>query len=266
MSVRALFVVGRNRGVADRDDIRARKARTAVIGGVGRAAFDVHVVAAVAAIPLKSVLLVVLNGEIRAILQVKLIVATEINGMNVAGTGAVHGERSAIERERGILARAHRHPFPLGGIRSGANAGHACIDVLEHKRVAPKGNALVGELQRVAIAVDGEVLVQIKARSLGMSLMVAPSVFLAAASASSKVAYWVPLNSATEAPFLAPAEALAATGAEEGVVAADSAEEATGVPDSFADAASTWGLATVLTEDASTAGSETEAKPSSAKA
>ena len=46
--------------------------------------------------------------------------------------------------------------------------------------------------------------------------MVAPSVFLAAASASSKVAYWVPLNSATEAPFLAPAEALAATGAEEG--------------------------------------------------
>lgn len=58
MSVRALFVIGRNRGVVDRDDKRARKARTAVIGGVGRAAFDVHVVAAVAAIPLKSVLLV----------------------------------------------------------------------------------------------------------------------------------------------------------------------------------------------------------------
>ena len=152
----------------DRDDKRARKARTAVIGGVGRAAFDVHVVAAVAAIPLKSVLLVVLNGEIRAILQVKLIVATEINGMNVASAGTVHGKRSTIERERGILARAHRHPFPLGGIRSGANAGHACIDVLEHKRVAPKGNALVGELQRVAIAVDGEVLVQIKARSLAI--------------------------------------------------------------------------------------------------
>ena len=51
MSVRALFVVGR-------DDKRARKARTAVVRGVGRAAFDVHVVAAVAAIPLKSVLLV----------------------------------------------------------------------------------------------------------------------------------------------------------------------------------------------------------------
>ena len=115
MSVRALFVVGRNRGVADRDDKRARKARTAVVRGVGRAAFDVHVVAAVVATPLKSVLLVVLNGEIRAILQVGLIVVAEIDGMNVASAGAIHGKRSVIERERGILACAHRHPIPLGG-------------------------------------------------------------------------------------------------------------------------------------------------------
>lgn len=110
MSVRALFVVGRNRGVADRDDKRARKARTAVVRGVGRAAFDVHVVTAVNAIPLKSVLLVVLNGEIRAILQVGLIVVAEIDGMNVASAGAIHGKRSVIERERGILVCAHRHP------------------------------------------------------------------------------------------------------------------------------------------------------------
>lgn len=93
MSVRALFVVGRNRGVADRDDKRARKARTAVVRGVGRAAFDVHVATAVTAIPLKSVLLVVLNGEIRAILQVGLIVVAEIDGMNVASAGAIHGKR-----------------------------------------------------------------------------------------------------------------------------------------------------------------------------
>ena len=135
MSVRALFVVGRNRGVADRDDKRARKARTAVVRGVGRAAFDVHVVTAVTAIPLKSVLLVVLNGEIRAILQVGLIVVAEIDGMNVASAGAIHGKRSVIERERGILACAHRHPIPLGGIRDGTNAGHACIDVLKHERL-----------------------------------------------------------------------------------------------------------------------------------
>ena len=115
MSVRALFVVGRNRGVADRDDKRARKARTAVVRGVGRAAFDVHVVTAVTAIQLKSVLLVVLNGEIRAILQVGLIVVAEIDGMNVANASAIHGKRSVIERERGILACAHRHPIPLGG-------------------------------------------------------------------------------------------------------------------------------------------------------
>ena len=115
MSVRALFVVGRNRGVADRDDKRARKARTAVVRGGGRAAFDVHVVTAVTAIPLKSVLLVVLNGEIRAILQVGLIVVAEIDGMNVASAGAIHGKRSVIERERGILVCAHRHPILLGG-------------------------------------------------------------------------------------------------------------------------------------------------------
>lgn len=122
MSVRTLFVVGRNRGVvgrnrgvADRDDKRARKARTAVVRGVGRAAFDVHVVTAVTAIPLKSVLLVVLNGEIGAILQVGLIVVAEIDGMNVASAGAIHGKRSVIEREQGILACAHRHPIPLGG-------------------------------------------------------------------------------------------------------------------------------------------------------
>ena len=101
--------------VVNRDDKRTRKARAAAIGGVGRATFDVHVVAAVAAIPLKSVLLVVLNGEIRAILQVGLIVVAEIDGMNVASAGAIHGKRSVIERERGILACAHRHPIPLGG-------------------------------------------------------------------------------------------------------------------------------------------------------
>ena len=61
-----------------------------MIRGVGRTSLDVHVIAAVAAIPLKGVLLVVLNGEVRTILQVKLIIAAEIDGMNVTGTGAVH--------------------------------------------------------------------------------------------------------------------------------------------------------------------------------
>lgn len=69
---------------------------------VGRAAFDVHVVAAVAAIPLNSVMLVVLNGEIRAILQVELIVFAEIDGMDVASASAIHGKRSVIECERGL--------------------------------------------------------------------------------------------------------------------------------------------------------------------
>lgn len=176
MSVRALFVVGRNRRVADRDDKRARKARTAVVRGVGRAAFDVHVVTAVTAIPLKSVLLVVLNGEIRAILQVGLIVVAEIDGMNVASAGAIHGKRSVIERERGILVCAHRHPIPLGGIRGGTNVGHACIDVLKHERMSPKGDTFVGKLQGMAIAIDSKVIIKVKTSGFGIDkeLMGAP--------------------------------------------------------------------------------------------
>ena len=168
MSVRALFVVGRNRGVADRDDKRARKARTAVVRGVGRAAFDVHVVTAVTAIPPKSVLLVVLNGEIRAILQVGLIVVAEIDGMNVASAGAIHGKRSVIERERGILACAHGHPIPLGGIRDGTNAGHACIDILKHERMSLKGDTFVGKLQDMVVIIDSEVIIKVKTSGFGI--------------------------------------------------------------------------------------------------
>ena len=161
-------VVGRNRGVVDRDDKRVRKAGTAVVRGVGRAAFDVHVVAAVAAIPLKSVLLVVLNGEIRAILQVELIVVAEIDGMNVASAGAIHGKRSVIERGRDILVCARRHPIPLGGIRGGTNAGHACIDILKHERMPPKGDTFVGKLQGMVVAIDGEIVIKVKTSGFGI--------------------------------------------------------------------------------------------------
>ena len=157
-----------NLRIVNRDDKRTRKARAALIGSVGRTAFDVHVVATVAAIPLKSVLRVVLNGEVRTILQVKLIIAAEIDGMNVTGTGAVHSEGSAIERKGCVLACAHGHPLPLSGIRRGANAGHARVNVLECQRLAPKSNALISELQRVAAAINGEILAQVKTSGFGV--------------------------------------------------------------------------------------------------
>lgn len=135
---------------------------------VGRAAFDVHVVAAVAAIPLNSVLLVVLNGEIRAILQVELIVVAEIDGMNVASANAIHGKRSVIERGRGILVCAHRHPIPLGGMRGGTNVGHACIDILMHERMSPQGDTFVGKLQRMVVAIDGEIIIKVKTSGFGI--------------------------------------------------------------------------------------------------
>ena len=153
--------------VINRDDKRTRKARAAVIGGVGRAALDINVVAAVAAIPLKSVMLIVLNGESGGVLKVELVVAAEINCMRVVSCSrAVHSEGSAIERKGCALACAHGHPIPFGGVRSGANAGHARVNVLECQRLAPKSNALISELQRVAAAIDGEILAQVKAGSL----------------------------------------------------------------------------------------------------
>ena len=155
--------------VVDRDDKRARKAGTAVVGGVGRFAFDVYVVTLIASIPLKGVLLIVLDGKVGAVLQVELVVAAEINGMNVASIGTVHSEGRVVERKGGVLACAHRHPIPLGGIRSGANARHGRVDVLKCEADAPKGDALVGELQRVAVAVDDEALAQVKTGGLGVS-------------------------------------------------------------------------------------------------
>ena len=141
-----------------------------MIGGIGRATLDVYVVATVAAIPLKGVLTVVLNGEARAILQVKFVVAAEIDGVSLTltarGTGAIHGERSAVERKGSVLACAHRHPVPLSGIRRRANADHAHGNVLERQCLTPKSNALVSEFQRVAAAINGEILAQVKAGGL----------------------------------------------------------------------------------------------------
>lgn len=118
----------------------------------------------------------VLNGEIRAILQVELIVFAEIDGMDVASASAIHGKRSVIERERGILVCAHRHPILLGGIRGGTNVGHACIDVLKHKRMSPKGDTFVGKLQGMAIAIDSKVIIKVKTSGFGIDkeLMGAP--------------------------------------------------------------------------------------------
>lgn len=88
--------------------------------------------------------------------------------MNVASANAIHGKRSAIECERGILACAHRHPIPLSGIRGGTNADHACIDVLKHERMSLKGDTFVGKLQRMVVAIDGEIVIKVKTSGFGI--------------------------------------------------------------------------------------------------
>lgn len=88
--------------------------------------------------------------------------------MNVASAGAIYGKRSVIECERGILACAHRHPIPLSGIRGGTNAGHACIDVLKHERMSLKSDTFVGKLQRMVVAIDGEIIIKVKTSGFGI--------------------------------------------------------------------------------------------------
>lgn len=88
--------------------------------------------------------------------------------MNVASAGTIHGKRSVIERGRDILVCARRHPIPLGGIRDGTNAGHACIDILKHERMPPKGDTFVGKLQGMVVAIDGEIVIKVKTSGFGI--------------------------------------------------------------------------------------------------
>lgn len=57
------------------------------------------------------------------------------------------------------------HSAVYGG---GTNAGHACIDILKHERMSPKGDTFVGELQGMAIAIDSEVVIKVKTSGFGI--------------------------------------------------------------------------------------------------
>ena len=65
------------------------------------------------------------------------------------------------------------HSAVYGG---GTNVGHACIDVLKHERMSPKGDTFVGKLQGMAIAIDSKVIIKVKTSGFGIDkeLMGAP--------------------------------------------------------------------------------------------
>ena len=148
-----------NCGSIHRDSEGACEARAVMLGGKSRATLNVHVVATIAAIPLQGVLLVVLNREIRAIAQVELVVLAKVDGMHVVASAcSIHGERGAVERKGGVSAGADGHPRPLR-IGSRSHAGHGGIDVLEHKGMAPKRNALARKGQGVSVANNREIAI-----------------------------------------------------------------------------------------------------------
>lgn len=57
------------------------------------------------------------------------------------------------------------HSAVYGG---GTNAGHACIDILKHERMSLKGDTFVGKLQRMVVAIDGEIVIKVKTSGFGI--------------------------------------------------------------------------------------------------
>ena len=119
-----------------------REAGAVVVGDEGRIS-DIDVIPAITAVPLQSVVRVVFNRQDRAVCQIQLIVATEVNRMGGTGaTGCIHGHIDVVQRENGIFAGADRHPGPFS-IRCGTNPVHDNVDALKGQCLAPQGNAVL---------------------------------------------------------------------------------------------------------------------------
>lgn len=122
----------------------AGKAGTVIVGGEGGTAGNIAVVTAVTAVPFQSILLIVLDRQVGTVLNVQLIVGTEIDGMCIIGsTCAVHRHVGVVQREGSIFAGANGHPVPFGSIRCAADTLHLNLHILEGQVCAPQSDALL---------------------------------------------------------------------------------------------------------------------------
>ena len=122
----------------------ADKAGTVIVGGEGGTAGNIAVVTAVTAVPFQSIMLIVLDRQVGTVLNVQLIVGTEIDGMCITGsTCAVHRHVGVVQREGSILAGANGHPLPFGSIRCAADTLHLNMHILEGQICAPQSDALL---------------------------------------------------------------------------------------------------------------------------
>ena len=130
-----------------------REAGAVVVGDEGRIS-DIDVIPAITAVPLQSVVRVVFNRQDRAVCQIQLIVATEVNRMGGTGaTGCIHGHIDVVQRENGIFAGADRHPGPFS-IRCGTNPVHDNIDALKGQCLCPTGQCRPFQRLRSAFPPD----------------------------------------------------------------------------------------------------------------
>ena len=127
---------------------------------------NIHVVAAVAAVPFQCVLLIIFDDE-GGICQIQLVIAAKIDGVSVSGVRSVHGHRNMVQRQGCFFAGTDRHPVPFRDIGCGADTLHHHIDSLKSQRRSPQGNAVIFKRDRghrhTLRRPDGQILSEIQA-------------------------------------------------------------------------------------------------------
>ena len=122
----------------------------AIVVGNKSGISNVYIISTISAVPLKSVVRIVLYLKNRAINNVQYIVIAEINSMRtICCALRVHSHIYVIEGHGCASARANGHPAPLTCIRCRTDAVHFDIAVFESEAFSPQGNTIFDEFNRV---------------------------------------------------------------------------------------------------------------------
>ena len=117
---------------------------------------NVYIISTISAVPLKSIVWIVLYLKNRAIFYIKYIVIAEINSMRtICCALRVHSHIYVIEGHGCASARANSHPVPLGCIRCRTDAVHFDIAVFESEAFTPQGNTIFNKFDRVFLGSFG---------------------------------------------------------------------------------------------------------------
>ena len=128
---------------------------------------DIHIVAAVAAVPFQGILRIIPDSQRGTVFKIQLVIAAKVDRVFVAGIFAVHGHLHIVQCQGCVFAGADGLPVPLRGIGCGSDAVHDYLDVFEGQRLTPQSNAVLGKSDRghrhALSRPDGQVLAEIQA-------------------------------------------------------------------------------------------------------